>query len=226
MRACRDKGDYWPMKLTTPAGKVSAVLDAAKDQKALCVLGHGAGAGIRSDYMDAFARGFRDRQISVFRFNFAYMESGKRSPDKQPILEATMQAAIEAAREHSGDVPLFAGGKSLGGRIASHVVAAGVDVAGLVFLGYPLHPPGRPDRIRDQHLMKIRVPMLFVEGTRDPFCPLEGLERVRSKLLTETSVAVIEDGDHSLKVRKSSGRDTAEAWQEAINVAADWMLHV
>jgi uncharacterized protein len=214
------------MKLTTPAGKVSSVWDSAKDPKAFCVLGHGAGAGMGSDYMETFARGFSERQISVFRFNFAYTESGKRSPDKQPVLEATMQAAIETAREKSGAVPLFAGGKSLGGRIASHVVANGADVAGLVFLGYPLHPPGRPDRIRDDHLRNIRVPMLFVEGTRDPFCPLETLERVRSKLSAKTKVVVIEDGDHSLKVRKSSGRDTREVWQEAIDRAADWMLNV
>jgi predicted alpha/beta-hydrolase family hydrolase len=225
MRARRDKGDYWPMKLTTAAGKVSALFDVAKNQRALCVLGHGAGADLRSDYMETFAQGFRERQISVLRFNFAYMEAGKRSPDKQPVLETTMRAAIESARERADGLPLFAGGKSMGGRIASHVVADGVKVDGLVFLGYPLHPPGRPDRIRDQHLRNIRVPMLFVEGTRDPFCPLDALERVRAKL-QKTSVVVIDDGDHSLKVRKSSGRDTADAWQEAINAAADWMLNV
>ena len=213
------------MKLTTPAGKVSAVLDEASNQKAVCVLGHGAGADMRSDYMDTFAQGFCERQISVLRFNFPYMESGKRAPDKQPVLEKAMRAAIEAAREHAGNDPVFAGGKSMGGRIASHVVADGVELAGLVFLGYPLHAPGRPDRIRDQHLKSIRAPMLFVEGTRDPFCPLDTLERVRAKL-KNSSVVVIDDGDHSLKVRKSSGRDTAEAWQEAIDAASDWMLNV
>jgi predicted alpha/beta-hydrolase family hydrolase len=213
------------MKLTTSAGKVSAVFDEASDQRAVCVLGHGAGADMRSDYMEKFAQGFRERQISVFRFNFAYMEAGKRAPDKQPILEDVMRAAIEAAREHAGHDPLFAGGKSMGGRIASHVVATGTELSGLVFLGYPLHPPGRPDRIRDQHLKSIRVPMLFVEGTRDPFCPLDTLERVRANL-QDSTVVVIDDGDHSLKVRKSSGRDTAEAWQEAIDAAADWMLNV
>ena len=179
---------------------------------------------MRSDYMETFARGFWERQISVFRFNFAYMESGKKAPDKQPVLEDTMRVAIEAAREHAGSDPLFAGGKSMGGRIASHVAAGGTELAGLVFLGYPLHPPGRPDRIRDEHLKSIQIPMLFVEGTRDPFCPLDTLERVRAKLQT-SSVVVIDDGDHSLKVRKASGRDTAEAWQEAIESVADWMLN-
>ena len=111
----------------------------------------------------------------------------------------------------------------MGGRIASHIVAAGTPAAGLVFHGYPLHPPGRPERIRKAHLADIKVPMLFVEGTRDPFCPLDTLESVRKELKAKTEVAVIADGDHSFKVRKSSGRDTAAAWEEVVDITAAWI---
>jgi predicted alpha/beta-hydrolase family hydrolase len=109
----------------------------------------------------------------------------------------------------------------MGGRIASYVGTT-TDVSGLVFLGYPLHPPGRPDRMRDAHLAEVRAPMLFVEGTRDPFCPLDTLETVRARL-PRSSLVVIEDGDHSFKVRKSSGRSTRDAWDEAVDAVASWV---
>jgi predicted alpha/beta-hydrolase family hydrolase len=111
----------------------------------------------------------------------------------------------------------------MGGRIASHVVAEGYDVDALVFFGYPLHPPGRPERIRDEHLYQVKPPMLFVEGTRDPFCPLNTLEKVRKKLPGHSDVVVIDDGDHSFKVRKGSGRMTTDAWTEVVERAAGWI---
>ncbi len=111
----------------------------------------------------------------------------------------------------------------MGGRIASHIVSDGTAVNGLVYLGYPLHPPGRPDRIRDAHLQKIRRPQLFVEGTRDPFCPLDTLADVIGKRRLKADVVVIKDGDHSLKVRKSSGRTTHQAWDEAVAAIAAWI---
>ena len=111
----------------------------------------------------------------------------------------------------------------MGGRIASHVSASGEPLDGLVFLGYPLHPPGRPERIRDAHLPDVKAPMLFVEGTRDPFCPLETLDAVLERLDTPTEVAVIEDGDHSFKVRKSSGRTSKEALTEVVEAVAGWI---
>ena len=114
----------------------------------------------------------------------------------------------------------------MGGRIASYLPARGVECEGLVFLGYPLHPPGRPDRIRDEHLYALETPALFVEGTRDPFCPLPLLEQVRAKMTAPTGLAVVEDGDHSFKVRKSSGRTTGEALQEIWDDVAAWMSAV
>lgn len=210
------------MKLDTAAGAVSAARDGPGDARVAVVLGHGAGAGMDSDFMVAMARGLAERHIAVWRFNFAYVERGRRAPDRQDVLERTYADVVEHVRAREGAAKLVLGGKSLGGRIASHVVASGTRADGLLFLGYPLHPPGRPDRIRDAHLRAIETPMLFVEGTRDPFCPLDTLERVLATLAAPADVAVIEDGDHSFKVRKSSGRGTPEAWAEVVDAAAAW----
>ncbi len=209
-------------KLTTPAGDVSVVFDGPDTSKTLIVLAHGAGSDLRADFMEEFARGLADEGFGVARFNFAYMEQGKKAPDRQPVLEETYRSVLDQlVAEHAPD-KVAIGGKSLGGRIASHT-AAGGGVDALVYLGYPLHPPGRPDRIRDGHLRELDVPMLFVEGTRDPFCPLDTLGQVRKSLRAANEVFVVEDGDHSLKVRKSSGRSTAEAWAQAIAGVAAWL---
>ncbi len=176
---------------------------------------------MESDFMNAIAGALAAHGVMVWRFNFLYTELGRRAPDRQPLLEETFRAVVEEAAQHfKGEV--FVGGKSLGARIASHVVAQGREVSGLVFLGYPLHPPGRPERMRDEHLYGIKAPILFVGGTRDPFCPLPTLRKVIARL-TAASLAVIDDGDHSLRVRKSSGRTTEQAWQQAADAVAAWM---
>jgi uncharacterized protein len=208
--------------IDTPAGRVSALADGPPDAPGL-ILGHGAGAGIRSDFMEFVASELAARAVRVTRFNFAYVEARKKTPDRQPVLEATYGAVVEHVRREERPQRLFLGGKSLGGRIASHVVAGGLTADGLVFLGYPLQPPGRPDRLRSAHLNQISVPMLFVEGTRDPFCPLESLEKVRADFTAPVEIAVIDNGDHSLRVRKSSGRSTEEAWGEAVEQVANWI---
>jgi predicted alpha/beta-hydrolase family hydrolase len=207
----------------TAAGDVSVAIDGPDDSSAVLVLAPGAGGGLDGAFMRATASGLADHHLQVCRFNFGYTEKGRRSPDKQPLLEQTYRDVVAFIRPLIPDRQLFLGGKSMGGRIASHITADGEDTAGLIFLGYPLHPPGRPDRVRDAHLPAIEVPMLFVEGTRDPFCPLPTLDRVLEKLGAETSVAVIDDGDHSFKVRKSSGRSTEAAWQEVVDAVADWV---
>ena len=208
-------------KIEAPAGVVSAAFDGPAGADVMLVLGHGAGAGLEADFMRDIAHAVGAEGFRVCRFNFVYMELGKRAPDRQNVLEDTYSAVVDFLRPQAAT--LVAGGKSLGGRIASMIAAQGAAVDGLVFLGYPLHPPGRPERIRKEHLPEIKVPMLFVEGTRDPFCPLPTLEEVRSELTAPTEVAVIEDGDHSLKIRKSSGRDTADAWAEAAGAVTGWL---
>jgi uncharacterized protein len=207
--------------IETPSGPVSARYDGPRDAPCLVILAHGAGAGMDHPFMSRVAAGIAAKGIRVVRFNFPYREAGRKAPDRAAVLESTFRAVVD--EELPGHETVILGGKSMGGRIASHLVAQGTPAAGLLFLGYPLHPPGRPDRLRAAHLLEITTPMLFVEGTRDPFCPLETLEDVRASIAAETAVAVIEDGDHSFKVRKSSGRDTAAAWDEVVEVCSGWL---
>jgi uncharacterized protein len=215
-----------PQRIDTSGGPVSALWDGPRDNDTLVVLAPGAGADLRADFMAHFARRLAERGATVCRFNFLYSERGRKTPDRQPVLETTYSEVLEHALREERPGRLVLGGKSMGGRIASHIVAGGVEVDGLTFLGYPLHPPGKPDRLRDSHLRDIAVPMLFVAGTRDPFCPLMTLDRVRSKLDAPTEVIVVEDGDHSLKVRKSSERSTRRAWDEAAAAVADWIFRL
>ena len=198
------------------------MIDGPSDPSQVLVLAHGAGAPMDSDFMDFFADALTTDRRAVARFNFAYMEQGRRSPGSPKASEDTYAAVLQYLRKELSPTTLFVGGKSYGGRMASHLAAHGAEIDGLVFLGYPLHAPGRPDSIRDEHLEAIAAPMLFVEGTRDPFCPLATLEKVRKKL-ARTDLIVVEDGDHSLKVRKASGRSTKEAWAEVATRISEWL---
>lgn len=178
------------------------------------VLAHGAGYNMNSRFLIQMAEGLAARGIAVARFNFPYAEAGRRRPDPQPRLETCYRAVASAVSE---EVPRpFLGGKSMGGRIASHIVADGFAAAGLVFFGYPLHPPGQPERIRDAHLKQVRVPMLFLQGTRDTFATPDLLHRTVAALPTATLVG-IEGGDHSFRV---PGRAPAEVMEELIEAAA------
>ena len=197
--------------------------DGPDDGRAVVVLAHGAGAGMRSDFMAFQAAALADAGLLCLRFEFPYMQAGRKSPDKAAVLEEAWREVAEEARARAGDRPLVLGGKSMGGRIASQSVAVGAPADGLVFHGYPLHPPGRPDRVRKAHLPDVKVPMLFVEGTRDPFCPLDTLRDVIAETKVDATVAVIDDGDHSFKVRASSGRSTKQAWAEVAERTAGWI---
>ena len=200
--------------------------DGPDSADTVVILAPGAGAGSGHPFMETVAGGLAAASLRVCRFDFPYMRAGRRAPDQQPVLEAAYRDAVDEVRAIAAPRKLVLGGKSMGGRIASHVVAGGAPADGLVFLGYPLHPPGRPERLRAAHLEDIATPMLFVEGTRDPFCPLDTLESVRTSLQAPTEVAVIEDGDHSFKVRKASGRDTAAALTEAVDAVVDWVARL
>jgi len=200
--------------------------NGSESASSVLILAHGAGADMNHEYMAYFADKLGSDDLAVARFNFRYTDEGRRSPDKQPILEETYREAVQQVTDERSPGSLFLGGKSMGGRIGSHIVADGTQADGLVYLGYPLHPPGRPERIRDAHLDDIKVPQLFVEGTRDPFCPLETLAEVIGKRRLKADVVVIDDGDHSLKVRKSSGRSTEQAWDEAIGAIATWIKRI
>jgi len=192
---------------------VSTAWIAPRGSVATLVLAHGAGAGMDHPFMAGFSRAIAEAGVSTLRFNFPYVERGKRSPDPERVLRDTWLAAFDAAVRKAGGRPVLAGGKSLGGRIASMCVADGMAADGLVFLGYPLHPPGKPERIRDQHLYRITVPMLFLQGTKDPFATPALLAKVVRKLGDRATLEPVEGGGHSLKVggAKADDRETATA---------------
>ncbi len=186
--------------LDVGGSNVSTAWIAPKGSVATLVLAHGAGAGMDHPFMAGFSRAIAESGVSTLRFNFPYVERGKRSPDPERVLRNTWLAAFDAAVSKAGGRAVLAGGKSLGGRIASMCVADGMPAAGLVFLGYPLHPPGKPERIRDEHLYRITVPMLFVQGTKDPFATPALLAKVVRKLGDRATLAPVEGGGHSFKV--------------------------
>ena len=180
---------------------------------AALLLAHGAGGGQRSSFMIMAARALVARGITVGTFDFPYMAEGRKVPDKSPVLESHWRSMIAAASSHAAfeGLPLFIGGKSMGGRIASQVAAQSLQESdgahhafrGLVFLGYPLHPPGRPEQRRDRHLPDIREPMLFVQGTRDQFGTADDIRALLPRLNSRAELYEIADGDHSFKVRTS-----------------------
>jgi uncharacterized protein len=190
------------------------------------ILGHGAGAGQTSDFIVSFASGLAARGIDIMTFNFLYREQGRRIPDPNDKLEACWRAVIEAVRgqmESSRDT-LAIGGKSMGGRIASQVAAAAIgDLAGLVFLGYPLHPPGRPDRLRAAHLSRIKAPVLFVQGSRDAFGTPDELRPILAQLEPPADLYVVEGGDHSFKVPKMSGVNQEAVYRAVQGHIAAWL---
>ena len=189
------------------------------------ILAHGAGGGQKSPWIVKAAQALAERGVSCATFDFPYIAAGRKAPDRAPILEDHWRRVLADARPEFGGLPVFIGGKSMGGRIASHIVAQGINgVAGLVFFGYPLHPPGRPEQRRDTHLPQIVEPMLFVQGSSDPF----GSEAEMTALvpsLQNATLHVIRGGDHSFKV-PGGARAQPAAFDEAINAAVAWMKAV
>lgn len=211
------------------AGTVTGVLKVPRGfvpgETSAIVLAHGAGGGV-DDPMLTFVQSYLvGRGFLTLGFNFPYREAGRRAPDREGLLEATVRSALEYVRHHPTLRPgrIFIGGKSMGGRMASHLAASDADLAcGLVLLAYPLHAPGRPDRVRDRHLAAISMPTLFVSGTRDALAPLPSLRDVVSKMPRAT-VSEVAGGDHSFKVLKRSGRSDEDVWCEVSEVVAGWL---
>jgi uncharacterized protein len=187
------------------------------------VLGHCAGAGMRHPFMTRVATELAFRGVATLRYQFPYMEAGRRRTDPAPVAEATVRQALAAARAEAADLPLFAGGKSFGGRMTARAVAdAGLTVRGLVFLGFPLHAPGRPSVDRAAHLSSITLPMLFVQGTRDKLADLSLLRPVIDTLHHAT-LHIVDGGDHSFGVLKRSGRTEEAVMAEVCDVVAGWV---
>jgi predicted alpha/beta-hydrolase family hydrolase len=190
--------------------------------RAAVVVGHGAGVGMDSPLLVGFTACLNEAGFGTLRFNFPYAERGRKGPDPAPVLVATCRAARDFAAVRAGKKHVFVGGKSMGGRIASMAVVEGMPADGLLFLGYPLHPPGKPDRLRDEHLYRIRVPMLFIQGTDDPFARFDLLKELSSKLGRWAVLHAVEGGDHSFRVR-GNRRPDEEIGRLVGSVAARFM---
>jgi len=205
-------------------GEVSALLSRPAKERRLLVLAHGAGAGMSHSFMENLADALASVSVATFRYQFPYMEQRRRVPDSPAVLTATVVAALRAAAEAVPGLPLFAGGKSMGGRMTSQAAAQHPldGVRGVVFFGFPLHPPNRPGTKRADHLAKVTSPMLFLQGTRDTLADLNLLRPVCTRLGSHATLHVIETADHSFHVLKRSGRNDAEVLQELAETVASW----
>ncbi len=194
------------------------------DARLLYVLAHGAGAGMRHHFLAQAADVFAARGIATYRYEFPYMQAGKSRPDPPGVAEAAVRAAVVAAAHRAPELPLIAGGKSFGGRMTSQAQAREPlpGVRGLVFLGFPLHAPGRPGTARAEHLASVDVPMLFLQGTRDEFAQLDLLQEVVTKLGDRATLHLIAEGDHSFKVPKRTGKTEGDVMNELADTVSEW----
>ena len=205
-------------------GAVSGLLIAPKGAHAVYVLAHGAGAGMAHPFLASIATLLAERGIATLRYQFPYMEAGSRRPDSPKVAEATVRAAVVEAAKLAPRLPLFAGGKSFGGRMTSQAEAHGSTGAkGLAFLGFPLHPPGAPADIRGEHLTDVKVPMLFLQGTKDEFAELGLLKPLVKRLGKRATLRLIENANHSFHVPAKSGRKDAEVMVELADTLTGWI---
>jgi uncharacterized protein len=206
--------------------EVSALLLMPAGPRHLLVLAHGAGAGMNHPFMEEVARELAAVNVATLRYQFPYMEARRRVPDAPSVLTATVAAAVHAATEAAPNLPLFAGGKSMGGRMTSQAAAQGLleTVKGLVFFGFPLHPPKQPGTKRADHLAKVRMPMLFLQGTRDTLADLKLLRPICEELGSRATLHVIETADHSFHVLKSTRKSDTEVLHELAEAEASWAV--
>jgi len=206
------------------SGKVSGTAIIPEKARLFLVLAHGAGADMHHSFMETFADYLADEQIGTLRYNFPYTENNKKRPDFAPVLMETVRSAVKSVHDFSGSLPVFAGGKSMGGRMTSMAASKEPleNVKGIVFIGFPLHPPGKPSTERSEHLFSVGVPMLFLQGTRDKLAEPELLNPVIQKLGTRASLHLIDGADHSFHMLKSSGRTDNEILRELAAKVGDW----
>ena len=223
--ATRDRqrtGGEWRIKVG--AEETSAIYDpAANDGGASFVFAHGAGGNMNDRGVVATARALNQRGISTVRFNFLYKEKKSSRPDPMPKLKDTFSAVVDRVRKEVSPPTLIIGGRSMGGRAASMLAADGFDAAGLLLLAYPLHPPGKPDQLRDAHLPSITMPVICFNGTRDPFCTPSLMEDVLKRVKTSWEMHWVEGADHSFHVLKSSGKTDAQVLDEMADTIKNWI---
>lgn len=215
------------LKIAVPdIGEVSALWLRPAGASWLLVLAHGAGAGMSHPFLEKLATELASVEVATFRYQFPYMEQQRRVPDSPPALKSTVCAAVRAASDTAPDLPILAGGKSMGGRMTSQAAADHPPeferVRGLVFFGFPLHPPGNPGTKRAEHLAQVRMPMLFLQGTRDQFADLKLLRPIYATLGARATLHEIETADHSFHVLKSSGQTDGKVMRELAQSVRHW----
>ena len=223
------EGEARPLTLAVgESGGVSALWLAPAQPRACYVFAHGAGAGMTHPSMAAFAEGLAARDVATLRFQFPYMEKGSKRPDPPAVAQAAVRAAVAEAARLGAGLPLFAGGRSFGGRMTSQAQAKAplLGVRGLAFVGFPLHPAGRPGTERAAHLSSIDVPMLFLQGTRDELASLDLLHPVLDALGAKATLELIDDADHSFHVRARSGRTDAQVLAAMLDATVAWMANL
>jgi len=206
-------------------GALSALLDAPPSPFACYVFAHGAGAGMEHPFMAAMAAGLAGRGIATLRFQFPFMQQGSRRPDPPAVAQAAVRAAVQEMARQLPGVPLFAGGKSFGGRMTSQAQAAEPlpGLRGIVFVGFPLHPAGKPSVERAAHLAEVKVPMLFLQGTRDALADLALIRSTVAELGPRATLHVLDAADHAFHVPARSGRSDAQVREELLDAIAAWM---
>ena len=209
----------------TEAQRVSGLLQVPKEARACYMLAHGAGAGMTHPFMGAVAKGLADRRIATLRFQFPYIENRSKRPDAPPLAHATVRAAVLEASRLVPGLTLVAGGKSFGGRMTSQAQASSAlpGVRGLVFLGFPLHPAGKPSVERAKHLFDVQIPMLFLQGTRDGLAHLPLITEVCEQLGSRSTLKLFQDADHSFHVPARTGRKDSEVLSALLDGVADWI---
>jgi predicted alpha/beta-hydrolase family hydrolase len=217
-----------PLTIPLPSGTtISGLLQAPAGAKACYVFAHGAGADMNHAFMASIAQGLTERGIASLRFNFPFMEQGSKRPDSAAVAHAAIRAAVaEAARHMPADVPLFAGGKSYGGRMSTQAQAAEPlpGVKGMVLVGFPLHPAGKPSTERAAHLAGVKLPMLFLQGTRDALADLDLITQTTANLGKRASLHIVDGADHAFHVLVRSGRTDAQVREELLDTMAAWMV--
>jgi hypothetical protein len=216
-----------PIKIALSDGKsVSGIVQTPEKPRACYLLAHGAGAGMAHPFMAAVAAGLAERGVATLRYNFLYMEQKVNRPDSPAIAHSVVRAAVEQAGKSFPKLPLFAGGKSFGGRMTSQAQAIEpLDrVHGLIFLGFPLHPAGKPSDERAAHLFDVKIPMLFLQGTRDELASLALLEPLCRKLGSRAELKLFAEANHSFHVPARTGRKDPEVLAELLDISTDWMI--
>ena len=214
-----------PLTITVDGERVSGLLQAPAGARACYIVAHGAGAGMTHPFMAAIAAALAQRGVATLRYQFPYMERGSKRPDAPKLAHATVRAAVAEASRRVPNLPLFAGGKSFGGRMTSQAQAASPlpGVIGLAFLGFPLHPAGKPSDERAKHLFEVRLPMLFLQGTRDTLADLQLIEALAARLGSRATLKLFQDADHSFHVPARTGRKDPQVMAELSDALAGWM---